>query len=140
MTTKEIEECTEELYAIHKDLADIHSEALDRLSNLTESNTQVIKDAETLKIKLQFEIRSEIREYKAYHTKCMLWLMGIVGVTFIVLGWQLWSFKKDMDGKMYTTYSAFNKVVMRQEEQNKVLERIEELEKNKIGNKGEKSP
>lgn len=32
---------------------------------------------------------------------------------------------------MYTTYSAFNKVVMRQEEQNKVLERIEELEKNK---------
>lgn len=116
----------------------IHSEALDRLSNLTESNTKLIKDAETLKIKLQFEIRSEIREYKAYHTKCMLWLMGI---TFIVLGWQLCSFKKDMDGKMYTTYSAFNKVVMRQEEQNKVLERIEELEKNKIiGNKGEKSP
>lgn len=56
MNKEDLEECIEELYAIHKDLTDVHEDSVNKVLKITDSNKELLYKIEDL----QGEIASSI--------------------------------------------------------------------------------
>lgn len=117
MGIEKIEQYVDELYSIHK-------ESSRRMSDLTRSNKAIVTH-------LEKEVLEHVKEIKSY---CKLFSISITAITIIfgaAVLWSFYSFKVDFDTKLYLTYDAFNKVRNVQVEQNRVLEELKDLKKEK---------
>lgn len=131
MSKEEIEECTEELYAIHKDLADLHKDSIKRLSGITDSNMDVVCKME----QLQKQIASSVHNVKVYNNRFMVALIVIFLLVVMSAGWKFSIYSSAVDQHLRHTKTAYGFMVEGMVAQKSSLDRIEELEKKIVGKK-----
>jgi hypothetical protein len=128
MSKEEIEECTEELYAIHKDLADLHKDSIKRLSDIADSNMEVVRKME----QIQKKIASSVHNVKVYNNRFMVALITIFVLVVISAGWKFSIYSSAVEQHLRHTKTAYGFMVEGMVAQKNSLERIEELEKKTV--------
>lgn len=131
MDKKEMEQYVDELYAIHKDISDIHRESMDRLINLTKDNRATIEKSQQIKK----EIVEAVVGIKIYcNWFIILIVTAMIGVV-LMFSWKFYSFNNNLNSKLLFVYDRFEKVAEIKQEQERLSKWIEEIESNqsKIG-------
>lgn len=127
MSKEAIEQCTEELYAIHKDLTDVHKDSIKKLSSIAESNTNVLHKME----KLQREIAASVHNIKVYNNRLMLTLFILI-LLILASGWKFSVYSSGVDKHLQRNQNFYRFMLEGMVEQRKSLERLENLERERL--------